>query len=256
MERNRCGEPIGRIPWSRLNLLIQKERLCMLQRNRGMKYTQRAYYPDGTIRKEGKLVNGECEGSWKKYNPLGLLIEDYFYDDGLLSGPQKTYFANGTIKEEYSCDSNNIVGIYKKYRINGHPERIGKYNKEGRNGEWLTYYSNDTIESRSFFLNGIQVGRQINFSPDGRIKNEEFFNNDGEDIRSIAYNRSEQIIADVDHEWGSVTFEIKFPDGKPKARISYCDNHFDGPQFIYSPNGKIISKIIFPVRKKRFNVHI
>ncbi len=72
--------------------------------------------------REGKKVNGNWQGSRKRYNPLGLLIEDYSYDDDLLSGPQKTYYANGTLKEEYSCDSNNIIGIYKKYRINGHPE--------------------------------------------------------------------------------------------------------------------------------------
>ncbi len=135
----------------------------------GNEIYSKIYYADGTIKREGKMVNGEWQGSWKRYNPLGLLIEDYSYDAGLLSGPQKTYFANGTLKEEYSCDSNNIIGIYKKYRINGHPEMVGQYNKEGRNGEWLSYYSNDTLESRSFYVNGVQVGRALNYAPDGRI---------------------------------------------------------------------------------------
>jgi uncharacterized protein len=208
----------------------------------GNEIYSKIYYADGMLRKEGKLVNGVWQGSWKKYNPLGLLIEDYLYDVELLSGPQKTYYANGTLKEEYSCDSNNIIGTYKKYRINGHPEMIGQYNKEGRNGEWLTYYSNDTLESRSFYIDGVQAGRLLNYGPDGKITTEEIFNNDGEAIRSIVYDHSGNIIADVDHEWGSCNSEINYPGGQPKAKISYCDNLLHGIQTSYFPNGNLASK--------------
>jgi antitoxin component YwqK of YwqJK toxin-antitoxin module/Tfp pilus assembly protein PilF len=199
------------------------------------------YYTDGTIKREGKMVNGKWQGNWKKYNPLGILIEDYYYDDELLSGPQKTYYANGTLKEEYTCDSNNIIGIYKKYRINGHPEMIGRYNKEGRYGEWLNYYSNDTIESRSFYVNGVLAGRIMNYGPDGKISTEEIYNNDGQPIRSIVYNHSDSIMADVDHELGLCNYEINYRGGQPKAKISYCDNLLHGIQTAYFPNGKLAS---------------
>jgi uncharacterized protein len=208
----------------------------------GNEIYSKIYYADGTIRKEGKLVNGKWEGSWKTYNPLGLLTEDYTYHNELLSGPQKTYYANGTLKEEYSCDSNNIIGIYKKYRINGHQEMVGGYNKEGRSGEWLTYYSNDSLESRSFYAHGVQVGRLIYYNADGRISSEDIFNNDGETIRSIIYDSVGKIIADIDHEWGLCTSEISYPNGLPKAVISYCDKLLHGMQVTYFPNGKVASR--------------
>lgn len=202
----------------------------------------KVYHEDGTLFKEGKLVNRKSQGSWKKYNPLGLLIEDYSYDKGFLSGPQKTYYANGGLREEYSCDSNNIIGVYKKYRINGHPEMIGGYTKEGRNGEWLTYYSNDTLESRSFYVNGVQTGRLLNYEPDGKISSGEIFNNDGISIRSMMYDHNGNLIDDADYEWGAYTSEISFPGGQPRATINYCDNQLHGIQASYYPNGKIASR--------------
>jgi antitoxin component YwqK of YwqJK toxin-antitoxin module/Tfp pilus assembly protein PilF len=208
----------------------------------GNEIYSKIFYADGTLRKEGKLVNGEWQGSWKKYNPLGQLIEDYSYDKELLSGPQKTYYDNGALKEEYSCDSGNIIGTYKKYRINGHPEVIGEYNKEGRNGEWRTYYSNDTLESRAFYLNGVQAGRLLDYGPDGRISSAEIFNKDGETIRTIVYDHSGNVIADLDHEWGSSVSEINYPGGQLKAKISYCDNLLQGIQTTYFPDGKLASK--------------
>jgi uncharacterized protein len=208
----------------------------------GNEIYSKIFYADGTLLTEGKRVNGKWQGSRKGYNPLGLLTEDYLYNDDMRSGPQKTYYANGTLKEEYNCDSNNIIGIYKKYRINGHPEMIGGYNKVGRNGEWLTYYSNDTLESRSFYSDGVQVGRLLYYEPDGRISSEDFFNSQGDNIRSITYDQSGKIIADSDHEWGLCNTEIKYPDGQIKSRISYCDNVLHGTQVSYFPNGKIESK--------------
>jgi antitoxin component YwqK of YwqJK toxin-antitoxin module/tetratricopeptide (TPR) repeat protein len=220
----------------------------------GNEIYSKIYYADGILRIEGKLVNGESQGSWKKYNPLGLLIEDYIYDNGLLSGSQKTYFANGTLKEEYGCDSNNITGIYKKYRINGHPEMFGQYSKEGRSGEWRTYHSNDTLESRSFYVNGVLVGRLLNYGPDGKITTEEIFNKDGETIRSIVYDHSGSIIADLEHEWGSCNSEINYPGGQPKAKISYCDNLLHGIQTSYFPNGELAGKSDYRYGKPEGNI--
>jgi uncharacterized protein len=208
----------------------------------GNEIYSKIFYADGTLQKEGSLKNGQSQGSWKEYNPLGLLIEDLSYQDGLLSGPQKTYFANGSIKEEYTCDSNYITGIYKKYRINGHPEIIGQYNKTGRNGEWFTFYSNDTLESRSFYADDLQAGREFNYTPDGKISGEEIFNNDGKSIRSIAYDHSGTIVADMDHELGAKIFEIHYPGGQIKDKISYCDNLLNGPRTSYFPNGKLASR--------------
>ncbi len=216
----------------------------------GKEVYSKSYYADGTLRKEGNLLNDEYQGSWKKYNPLGLLMEDFNYIDGLLSGPQRTYYANGSVKEEYACDSNNITGIYKKYRINGRPEIIGHYNKAGRNGEWLTYYSNDTLESRSFYVDDMQAGRQFNYEPDGKISTVDIFNNSGENIRSIVYDHLGEIKADVDHEWGSVVSEICYPGGRIKSITSYADNLLNGTQTSFFPDGNLASQSFYLYGKR------
>ena len=194
-------------------------------------------------RKKANLVNGQFQGSWKKYNPLGLLIEDLYYTRmDCFQDRKKPILQMAISKEEYTCDSNNITGIYKKYRINGHPEIIGHYNKEGRNGEWLSYYSNDTLESRSFYEDDVQAGREFNYAPDGKISTEEIFNNNGENIRSIVYDHSGNIIADVDHEWGAKISEIHYPGGQIKNKTSYLDNLLNGIQTSYFPDGKLASR--------------
>jgi antitoxin component YwqK of YwqJK toxin-antitoxin module/Tfp pilus assembly protein PilF len=203
----------------------------------------KSFYGDGILLLEGLLISGKNEGNWKKFNPLGMLIEDYNYHNGWQSGPQKKYFANGMINEEFSCDSNNIIGPYKAYYISGHIQTTANYVKKGVAGELITYFENDSVNSRYFYKNGTLCGRSFIYNPDGKIASEEFYNDEGTAIRTIVYNHLGMIEGDWNYEYGSHEFTSTYPNGQTKSLIHICDNVKHGMQEEYYPNGQLASQI-------------
>lgn len=205
----------------------------------------KSFYADGILFQEGWLVHGQNEGNWRKYNPLGILIEDLNYRGGMQSGPQKKYFGNGNLKEEYSCDSSYIIGLYKSYFIDGTVQTIGRYIKAGADGEWTTYHRNDTVEMKYFYKQGMLSGRSLTFNPDGMPVSEVFYNDKGKAVRSVDYDRFGKVFNDYRYDYGEHQFKTCYPNGKVKAVIRICDNVNHDLQEDFYPNGQLKSQISY-----------
>ena len=52
------------------------------------------FYPDHSVRSQGKMLNGVKEGEWKYYFPAGKLMAIENFKAGLLNGRVEYYYAN------------------------------------------------------------------------------------------------------------------------------------------------------------------
>jgi uncharacterized protein len=196
------------------------------------------FYADGTLESEGNLKKGDRDGNWKIYDPLGRLLQELQYADGLQEGPQMIYHGNGNISEKYNCDSNRIVGVYEKYYSTGNLNIRGSYNKNGRNGEWVSYYSNDSVQNRSFYTDGRSTGRQFFYTPTGTLSCIQYYNEDEKAARLKIYDHSGMLTNDQKFDFDSVWFSECYPSGKLKVKKLMANNVNHGMAETYYPNGQ------------------
>lgn len=220
---------------------LSGERIYSAQEEDG-KLNYKFFFPEGSVKMEGKYVNGLREGTWKTYDIIGKTASEENWAGGFRSGPQKTFYSNGKLRLTYSCDSSKISGKVVRYFRNGHVSMIGYYNAEGATGEWTTYYSNDSIESRFYFVHDQTAGRRMNYSPEGKLSSEETYNAAGEPIRLKQFDHQGRLADDLDFRYDSVSFTLKHANGKMKARLSMSDHLKNGVQEDYFPNGQLKSR--------------
>jgi uncharacterized protein len=202
----------------------------------------KSFYPDGIISMEGLLVKGKPHGKWKSYNPLGIITTESNYSNGILEGVQHTFYQNGQIEKEYSSSGSYILGGYKEYYINGHLKVQGNYDSSGVAGKWLYYHKNDTLNNIIFYKKGKMTGRSYRFDPNSHLTSEEFYDNEGNSIREKEFEADGTILADMNYEYGSHTFEINFPNGKLKEKKNFADNGLHGLNETYHPNGQLATQ--------------
>jgi uncharacterized protein len=203
------------------------------------------FFPEGTLKIEGKFKDGQKDGIWKSYNVLGKLTSEESWVGGVRNGLQKYYHENGNPELVYACDSGKISGKVIRYFRNGHTSSIGYYDKEGPTGEWVDYYQNDSLASRYFYVSGKLSGRRMSYSPEGKLAIEEVFNADGESVRIKYFNGEEKLVDELNYPFGSASFMLHFPNGKTKAKLSLSDRRKDGIQEYYFPNGQLKSQQTF-----------
>jgi uncharacterized protein len=205
----------------------------------------KTFYADGIISMEGILVKDKPQGKWKSYNPLGIITAESNYSNGVLEGIQHTFYQNGQVEKEYTSSGNYILGGYREYYINGHLKAQGNYDSSGVAGKWLYYHKNDSLSNIIFYKKGKASGRSYTFDPAGRLKQEEFYDDEGNSIREKEYEADGTILADMNYKYGSHTFEIYFPNGKLKEKKSFADNVLHGLNERYHPNGQLATQIAY-----------
>lgn len=200
------------------------------------------FFPEGDLKIEGKFKNGTKDGLWKSYSIHGKVISEENWVGGYQSGLQKYYHENGYTQLEYVTDSNKISGKIIKHYGNGHPSLVGYNNKEGYTGEWKSYYSNDSLETRSYFVKGTIAGRELFYSPDGKLTIEETYNEEGEPVRLKYFDVEGKLTDDLNFPYDSVELKLHFPNGKLRARLVRSDRKYNGLQEYYFPNGQLKSQ--------------
>jgi len=203
----------------------------------------RTYYPDGILEMEGNLKDGKREGKWLVYDPMGRIVQELMYSNKFQSGKQKVFHENGILKEEFSCDSDLMVGLYKEYYSSGKLMTIGSFSKKGRNGEWVSFFPNDSVQMKSFYMDGMPAGRRFMYSPTGKMISEEFFNDAGKSFRYRQYDQSGKLEQDWKYEFDSVMLYSYYPSGKIKIKQLMVNNARHGTVEVYYPNGQLMSQI-------------
>ena len=158
------------------------------------------FYPDGTLRAEGRYRNGKRVGEWRFYFPDGTLEQvGHFNNEGKYDGEWIWYHPNGQrhIEKtyidgladgrytEFSDDGETIIaqGDYIEgerhgnwFIITGIERSEGRYNNGERHGRWRTF---STVDRRPIFegsfVDGVPNGRHVYFQENGKILKEGFY---------------------------------------------------------------------------------
>ncbi|WP_430813411.1 tetratricopeptide repeat protein [Carboxylicivirga sp. RSCT41] len=205
----------------------------------------KSYYFDGVLFEEGTMKNNERNGLWKKYNPQGGLLEELQYLDGMVHGSVKTYFSNGQLKLSYACDSNRVEGLFAEYFKNGNVCRTGWFAGGEAQGLWKSYYINGALEVESFYKDDVIRGKRKIYTPQGKIVREQYYDEEGRNIRVVAYNEKGEKTVDLDLSSGSGHLEEYFSNGEKRRDLHYKDFERHGKQLIYFPNGQLESEESF-----------
>ena len=150
------------------------------------------YYPDGSVKAEGKYKNGLRIGKWIFYNNKGWIEQTGSYINGELDGKWLWMDKNGFIIrleeynkgledgefKEYGIEKKVILnGLYKNgmrvgfwiYHVNDHIEE-GNYLNGEFNGKWVHWYSDETKMFEGDYSYGQPEGTHKFWYPDGKIK--------------------------------------------------------------------------------------
>jgi antitoxin component YwqK of YwqJK toxin-antitoxin module len=147
----------------------------------------REFYPDGTIKAEGRYRNGRRVGKWRFFFPNGTLEQEgSFNREGEYHGEWIWYHSNGQIHVIQNYEKGLKDGKFREFAYDG--ETIiseGHYIEDERHGPWII---NTGIErSEGNYRNGERHGKWRNFSVNT----------------------------------GTLTFEGSFVDGIPNGRHTY-----------------------------------
>ena len=114
-------------------------------------------YETGSIKSEGKILNGEKVDRWL-----------FYYEDG-------------TLHTEGHYLANKKTGNWKYYSETGKIDAEGEYVNDLANGVWIYYFYDGTVSSQGELVEGSRDGRWKMFYNDGTLKGEANYNRgDGE----------------------------------------------------------------------------
>ena len=137
---------------------------------------------------------GEEDGPWGRFYENGQLVQDEFYEMGLLRkvgsyhtirgdtlspgtlengyGQRLTYFPTGELESsvEYQNGLSNGPGIY--YFRDGKKSAEGNLENGQPTGTWVYYFDNGRVESMGNFVAGEKTGKWKYYSRSGRLLDE------------------------------------------------------------------------------------
>jgi uncharacterized protein len=185
------------------------------------------FYPDSTLFAEGQFTDNRRTGQWKFYNQSGKMEQTGTFNAGRPDGVWTWYYPDGSILREeeyfqgeregpfveYSPDGQEIAkGEYIAGEKNGPWKyNYGDFTEEGnyitglKDGQWKANYTDGKMKFKGSFLQGNPHGTQTFYFEDGRIREEQVYNNgirektwkkydeEGSVILAIAYKNDVEV---------------------------------------------------------------
>ena len=148
------------------------------------------YYPNGTIRYEGKFKNGKEVGVFKFY--------------------EKSNSRFPTIIKSYSKKNDSTAVAF--YTLKGNLQSKGFFIDKIRVGAWKYYFPNGKLMSKEFYHLGKLDGEIINYYPTGKPTEISFYKNGLKSGLSKKYS-SDNILIE----------EINYQNGKPNGVAKYFE---------------------------------
>ncbi len=145
---------------------------------KGSTLDYKAFYEDGTLKSEGKIIAGKTEGVWKNYDQNGALASQTTYKKDQLSGPGLYYLPNGKLYKEMNYEADEAEGYYKTFHINEKPAEEGWFQKGKKVGTWYKYFLDGTKSYEAFFIAGKLNGAKKSYSQKGRLNEEWIYDKD------------------------------------------------------------------------------
>ncbi len=144
-----------------------------------------------TVAARGKYVNGLRDGLWEYFDDSGQLYLSVEYklaprrefgllqtdDYGNENGPYRRYFPDGALEESGAFWSGFYQGPVVRYYRNGQVAFRGAYERDQPVGAWTYYYPDGDVEREETYVNGQLDGVLRNYYPGRKLYHETVFKN-------------------------------------------------------------------------------
>ena len=167
---------------------------------------------------------GKMDGSFKKYNNSGILIEESNYSEGILQGEAFEYYTQGALARKASFLNNNLYGTAIDFHPNGDTSEISYYPPSENANLYYAYYPDGKLSYESQMENGNVFGAWKRYFHNGNVAVSGYRNKDGsEEGKRIDY----------------------YENGKAAIEYYYINGKLDGELIRNSISGKRLAKEIF-----------
>lgn len=185
---------------------------------------------------EGKLTEGQLQGSGKQYDENGLLLYDGSFTNGVREGKGKAYEA-GTLVYEGNFAADLYEGNGKRYQ-NGAVCYEGGFTGGLRSGEGMAFYENGAVQYKGAFADDLYEGNGTAYTEDGVKTYEGGFSQGVYSGQGKLYRSDDQYIT------------ANFVEGRPSGPIQWYKGgklYYDGGAaglvpsgtgILYAPNGQ------------------
>ena len=167
------------------------------------------YDQDGVLNCACQFVDGKPQGTQKVFYPNGQLKTEQFLENGQLSGNERFYSAGGELRgilchsgdcsDRYFDDTGELYlespkkagrkhGI-ETYWKQGRVEVTQSYQDGKQHGDYFVYYDNDQIKQHHQWLHGVKVGKQLSYFDNGNLAQSDVTDEQGRLVSSIEFDK-------------------------------------------------------------------
>ena len=151
------------------------------------------FHPNGTVKIIGQLLDGKKKGDWVSFDSLGVKVRVSTYQNDTL--------------------------IYRKIFTNGKLFATEEMKGENKHGSTKTYHENGSVKGVTNYFDGLQIGEQLFYYPDGTLESK--------------YTETEE---------GTMEFYQYYPNGQ---LLVYGSNFQDGVLNLYDSIGNRTYDLLF-----------
>lgn len=196
---------------------------------------------------EYEITEGIKNGSYKKYNAAGYIIEEGTFTNGKFTGEWIFRYLSGII-------------LAKGKYYNGDGSEIGDSGvpKNGREGLWLFYYDNGKLKEESNYVHGKLEGTLKVYYDNGNLSEESHYvNGESEGTFKLYYNNG-KLKQDSQVRNGKLegTAKVYYDSGKLKKDSQFRNGRLEGVSKLYYENGKLNEEVHYVNDKRDGTVKI
>jgi len=136
----------------------------------------RYWYPNGTLKDSGLIVNGQLSKKWMSWSESGVPVAmgEYEVDSSLIITPGKLGQSSSLIPSTDDLIKTR-TGAWITYFSNGKMADSGQYFKNKRAGHWKLWYESGILEAEGEFKNDSLVGEWKWYRQNGNLSTKEFY---------------------------------------------------------------------------------
>ncbi len=197
-------------------------------------------YSNGNIVHELNYVNGELDGTEKKYYYNGKLSKEGEYLLDQRQGATKAYYENGNVKYIYDYLMGTCEGTGNSYFENGNLEATGNYYDDNLDGVYKLYYESGKLDAVSNYVEGDHEGEYKSYYGDSVVSGIFWFH-EGNILAYSSADKDGKSVKRIQLDKGSGDVTTYFPNGNKAIVCTYKNGYVDGKRINYMPDGKINS---------------
>lgn len=187
------------------------------------------FYPDGSLRSEGRYDNGKQTGVWKYYHANGKTEQTGVYNSqGKPEGTWKWFYEDGKLLKEESYRKGLRDGLSTEYDETGKVVTEGEFADGLEEGPWFEVIGDTYV--RGSYREGMRTGLWEYF----------YIDRNGDRTDSLCFYRGSYIDDNPDgkHTWYWET-------GALKNEGSYVNGRKEGDWLLYNSDGTLFMVITY-----------